>query len=100
MRHCSAQTRLHWLYAAKLPMLMCMSWALGQEALQVPEGEVQAWVVRAIGRRLLAARMNQTTAQLTVSRVTRAQFGPADWGVLHSQLSAWQVSHAVHGACM
>lgn len=55
---------------------------------------MQAWIVQAVGRRILAARMNQTAQQLTVTQFTRAQFTALDWQTLHKQLATWQVRHS------
>ncbi|KAK9798952.1 hypothetical protein WJX73_009042 [Symbiochloris irregularis] len=60
------------------------------EQLHVSEEEVEAWVVKAIGRGLLAARINQTTKQLTVTRAAHTQFQPSDWQTLRPKLALWQ----------
>lgn len=62
-----------------------------QDDLQCSEEEVEGWVVKAIGRRLLDARIDQLQHTVTITRTTQRTFGPQDWGKLASQLQAWQV---------
>lgn len=57
----------------------------------MPEEEVESWVVKAIGRNLLAARINQTTQQLTVTQAAHTQFRASDWQTLRPKLALWQV---------
>lgn len=61
-----------------------------QEALGVGEGEVEAWVVRAIGRKLLAARIDQMRRTVAVTKCAQRTFSAAQWRALLAQLGAWK----------
>ena len=49
-------------------------------------------MVRAIGRKLIDARIDQLQNTLTISRTTQRTFRTQDWGRLASQLGTWRVS--------
>lgn len=66
-----------------------------QTALGISEGEVESWVVCAIGKKLLEARIDQLRRTVTVTRAAHRAFGIGQWQELRSQLSAWAVSHDV-----
>jgi translation initiation factor 3 subunit M len=55
---------------------------------------VEAWVVRAIGRRLLEGKMDQPGGRLLIIRSTQAAFGAPEWAHLKQQLAAWKDSMA------
>lgn len=57
---------------------------------QVPVAEVEPWVVRAISRGLVDARMDQTAATVTVTRTIQRDFGSSQWTGLQSKLRAWR----------
>ena len=61
-----------------------------QEALGVGEGEVEVWVVRAIGRKLLAARIDQMRRTVAVTKCAQRTFSAAQWRALLAQLGAWK----------
>lgn len=63
-------------------------------ALDIPESQVESWVVLAIGRKLLEAKMDQPGRRLAISRATQATFGPPEWARLKQQLAAWKDSMA------
>ena len=65
-----------------------------QTALGVSEGEVESWVVQAIGKKLLEARIDQLQRRITVTRAAHRAFGAGQWQELHTQLSAWAVRGA------
>lgn len=67
-----------------------LSYEAVAEALQVPEAEVESWVVRAIARGLLDARMDQMGRTVSVTRSLQRAFGPAQWSVLQAKLRAWR----------
>ena len=62
-----------------------------QSALGIPEEEVESWVVRAIGKKLLDARIDQLSRSVTVTRSAHRCFGSEQWQELRAQLSAWAV---------
>jgi len=59
-----------------------------QAALDVPEEQVQPWIIRAIGRKLLEGKIDQVAGTLTATRCTRRAFGGTEWGSLARQLAA------------
>ena len=59
-------------------------------SLQVPEAEVESWVVRAIARGLLDARMDQMARTVSVTRSLQRAFGSAQWSSLQAKLRAWR----------
>ena len=58
--------------------------------VQVPVSEVEPWVVRAISRGLVDARMDQTAATVTVTRTIQRDFGSTQWTGLQAKLRAWR----------
>jgi translation initiation factor 3 subunit M len=50
---------------------------------------VESWVVLAIGRGLLDARMDQGARTITVTRTLQREFGPAQWAALQTKLRQW-----------
>ena len=62
-----------------------------QEALGVGEGDVEAWVVRAIGKKLLEARIDQMRRTVAVTKCAQRTFSTAQWRALLAQLGAWKV---------
>lgn len=63
-----------------------------REALGVGAAEVEPLVVRAVGRKLLDARIDQLARTITVTRCEPRSFGPADWKELQATLHNWQVT--------
>lgn len=51
---------------------------------------VEPWVVRAISRGLVDARMDQTAATVTVTRTIQRDFGSTQWTGLQAKLRAWR----------
>lgn len=62
-----------------------------QEALGLEEGEVEAWVIRASGRKLLEARIDQLRGHVAVTRIPQRTFTADQWRQLTAQLGAWKV---------
>ena len=62
-----------------------------QAALGIEEAEVEAWLVRGIGKKLLDARINQLSRTVAVTRTTHRSFGPPQWQELGAQLTQWAV---------
>eukprot|EP00199_Chlamydomonas_sp_CCMP681_P002217 CAMPEP_0119101946 /NCGR_PEP_ID=MMETSP1180-20130426/837_1 /TAXON_ID=3052 ORGANISM="Chlamydomonas cf sp, Strain CCMP681" /NCGR_SAMPLE_ID=MMETSP1180 /ASSEMBLY_ACC=CAM_ASM_000741 /LENGTH=426 /DNA_ID=CAMNT_0007086135 /DNA_START=90 /DNA_END=1370 /DNA_ORIENTATION=- len=61
-----------------------------QAALDVPEDQVENWVVRAIGAKLMEGRIDQVRGVVLVSRSTQRTFGSSEWGNLAAQLASWR----------
>lgn len=66
-----------------------------QEALALEDGEVEAWVIRASGRKLLEARIDQLRGRVAVTRIPQRTFTSDQWRQLTAQLGAWKVQ-ALH----
>ena len=64
---------------------------LMQEALDLEEGQEEAWVIRGIGLKLLEARIDQMRRSVTVTKLTQRAFTAAQWADLRAQLAAWKV---------
>lgn len=58
--------------------------------LQVPETEVEAWVVQAITARLIEAKMDQQQEVVMVTRATHRHFSHQDWAKLQEKLHIWK----------
>ncbi|KAK9831893.1 hypothetical protein WJX81_006639 [Elliptochloris bilobata] len=67
-----------------------VSFSTIQEALCVGEGDVEAWVVRAIGKKLLEARIDQMRRTVAVTKCAQRTFPGAQWRALLAQLGAWK----------
>ncbi|DBB15616.1 TPA: hypothetical protein ACH3X3_003828 [Trebouxia sp. C0006] len=62
-----------------------------QQALGLgSDSEVEAWVVRAIGKRLLEGRINQLKQTVTITKCAHRTFAAAQWQELKQQLAAWK----------
>lgn len=59
-------------------------------ALQVAPAEVEGWVVRAVTRGLLEARVDQASGVVTVTRCLTREFGAPQWAALQVKLRAWR----------
>ena len=66
-----------------------------QEALALEDGEVEAWVIRASGRKLLEARIDQLRGRVAVTRIPQRTFTADQWRQLTAQLGAWKVQPPV-----
>jgi len=71
-----------------------MSYADIAADLQVEDGEVEEWVVEAIGADVFVASIDQLAAKVMASKVARRTFGGDDWKVLRERLGAWRASIA------
>lgn len=57
--------------------------------LQCGPEEVEQWVVRAIGAKLLEAKLDQVRRIVVVTRSTHRVFGKQQWHELRQKLSVW-----------
>ena len=67
-----------------------VTYAQVAKALSCPEGEVEGWIVRAIGARLVEAKMDQVRGVAVVTRVTHRVFGTQQWKDLAERINAWR----------
>lgn len=67
-----------------------MTYAQVAAALSCSEGEVEGWIVRAIGARLVEAKMDQVRGVAVVTRVTHRVFGAQQWIDLAESIKSWR----------
>lgn len=67
-----------------------LSYARVAEVLQVPEQEVELWVVEAVAHGLLEASVDQVPQLVAVSRCVHRSFGREQWLGLQQRLTAWR----------
>jgi len=60
------------------------------KSLQIPEDEVEVWVIMAIGESILEGKMDQLRKLLIVSRSLQRVFTPAQWNQLNDRLNLWK----------
>eukprot|EP00727_Mastigamoeba_balamuthi_P011726 m51a1_g7176 putative proteasome component region pci domain-containing protein (419) ;mRNA; r:72755-74310 len=58
--------------------------------IDVPEAEAERWVVEAITRQLLTAKIDQQARRVHVSYTQHRVFEAAQWGQLEAKLTAWR----------
>ena len=61
-------------------------------ALQVDQGEVELWCMRAIEAGLMVAKMDQVREVVVVTFCTEREFGDRQWERLHDSLLGWRDS--------
>lgn len=54
------------------------------------ERDVEVWVVRAIGKKLLEARIDQMRRTVAVTKCMQRTFSATQWRALLAQLGAWK----------
>ncbi|GIL92517.1 hypothetical protein Vretimale_19311 [Volvox reticuliferus] len=64
-------------------------------ALDVAEDQVQSWIVRAIGAKLIEGRVDTVRGTFSVARSTHPCFGQQQWSKLASQLASLRETVAV-----
>lgn len=67
-------------------------YSLVKDALQIDISEVETWVVKAIGLKLLEAKMDQLREVVVISRCSNRVFEAAQWEELRSKLEGWKGS--------
>jgi len=65
---------------------------LVKDTLQIDDSEVETWVVKAIGLKLLEAKMDQLREVVVISRCSNRVFEAAQWAELRSKLVGWKGS--------
>jgi translation initiation factor 3 subunit M len=68
-----------------------ITYAVVREALKITDDEVEYWIVRAIGLKLLEAKMDQLRQVVIISRCIERVFGLAQWRDLLGKLTIWKV---------
>ncbi len=66
----------------------------------MPAEQVQSWVVRAIGAKLVEGRLDTVRGTLSVARSTHPVFGQAQWQKLAAQLAALKETVAAASTAM
>ncbi|KAL3690659.1 hypothetical protein R1sor_004310 [Riccia sorocarpa] len=61
-----------------------------RDTLKVTDDEVEFWIVRAIGAKLIEAKMDQMRQVVVISRCTERVFGAPQWRELRSRLAGWK----------
>ncbi|GAB0490655.1 hypothetical protein MMPV_001892 [Pyropia vietnamensis] len=59
-------------------------------ALDVPEADVEEWVIRAIGLDLVDAKLNQLDRTVAVHRSTQRAFSKEEWRPLSERINVWK----------
>jgi len=62
------------------------SYSQVSKALDVPEDDVELWVVEAMAAGLLEANMDQFQKQVTITRCAHRRFGPEQWQGIKAKL--------------
>lgn len=62
------------------------------QAIQVPEAEVESWVIDVIRAGLVSGKLSQVTQTFRVYRSTHRTFGTEQWKVLESRLQEWDTT--------
>ncbi len=67
-----------------------LPYALIRETLQVSAEEVERWIVKAIGAKVLEAKMDQVREAVLITRCLHRVFGKQQWVDLRAKLRAWR----------
>lgn len=67
-----------------------ITYATVKDALKLSASEVEEWIVKAIGAKLIDAKMDQVREVVTVTRCAHRVFGKDQWIDLRAQLTAWR----------
>jgi len=67
-----------------------VSYSVVQEALNIPEEEVELWILDVIRAGLIDAKMNQLDKTIIVNRVTPRQFTENEWKKLDTRIDEWK----------
>ena len=69
-----------------------LTYAAIADALKVGTGDVESWVMQAIGAGLVTAKMDQVREIVAVSMCAERDFGQRQWERLHGNLTEWRDS--------
>ncbi len=62
------------------------------DSLQIPEGDVEMWVIDTIRGGLVEGKLSQLKQEFLVQRSTYRVFGPKQWSEIQGRLMVWQRS--------
>lgn len=94
----SAEDALH---KARMSALLALGTKAGHEevtfsqiqaALDIPEDQVELFLVRAIGSKLLEGKIDQVRGAVSITRCTMRAFGSAEWKSIRAKLANWRES--------
>mmetsp|Transcript_45349 Transcript_45349/g.116070 ORF Transcript_45349/g.116070 Transcript_45349/m.116070 type:complete len:407 (-) Transcript_45349:103-1323(-) len=63
-----------------------------RDTLAIADDEVEQWIVMAIGKKLIEAKIDQLERSIQITRSTKQVFGAAQWKELQGQLAAWKLN--------
>ena len=75
-----------------LPKLKLCNFHLQERLGLAHSEEVEDWLVRAMGKKLLSGQMDQVKQQVTITKASQQTFDTEDWQLLQKQLAAWKVN--------
>jgi translation initiation factor 3 subunit M len=61
-----------------------------QTALDITEDQVELFVVKAIGAKLLEGKIDQIRGAVSITRCSMRTFGPTEWATIKTRLSTWR----------
>lgn len=61
-----------------------------QRALDISADQVEAWIVKAIGKKLIEGKIDQVRNVVVMSKCTQRVFGKNEWVQLRAQLTLWK----------
>ncbi|KAK9369090.1 hypothetical protein V1509DRAFT_621095 [Lipomyces kononenkoae] len=78
-------------FAASSPSLT-LSYSGIASALEIPEDDVELWIIDVIRAGLLQGKMSQLERKLFIHQVATRTFGEKEWDVIARQLNEWKTS--------
>ncbi|KAK9240416.1 hypothetical protein V1525DRAFT_448251 [Lipomyces kononenkoae] len=78
-------------FAGSSPSLT-LSYSSIASALEIPEEEVEFWIIDVIRAGLLQGKMSQLERKLFIHQVATRTFGEKEWDVIARQLNVWKTS--------
>lgn len=88
------------LYKARMSALLALAAKAGyleipyvdvKKALDITEDDqVEAFVVKAVGSKLLEGKIDQVKGTISVTRCTIRSFGPSEWRAVKARLAGWR----------
>lgn len=67
-----------------------LTYGMIAKALQIPEEEVEEWVIRAISSGLVDAKINQLKSSVAIYRSTQRMFTREEWQPLSERINIWK----------
>lgn len=63
-----------------------------RDTLAIGDDEVEHWIVLAIGKKLIEAKIDQLKRSVQITRCTKQVFGASQWQELQGQLATWKAN--------